>query len=118
MKPCFVILAVAIVACHTNDPAKFDPVDPIADCNLPGPTVTPPAATVHRGDSLQIAAQEFSCDVPLQRHRVRWTTSDTTVAVVDSLGMARSRAVGRVTIIAQWIDDPNVAGAMALTVVP
>lgn len=118
MKPCFVFLAVAVVACRTNDPAKSDPVDPIADCDLSGPTVTPSAATVHRGDSLQITAQEFSCDVPPQRHRIRWTTSDTTVAVVDSLGMAHARATGGATIIAQWIDEPTATGAMALTVIP
>ncbi|MXX68124.1 MAG: hypothetical protein F4Y74_04105 [Gemmatimonadales bacterium] len=47
-----------------------------------------------------------------------WTSSDTAVAIVDSLGLVRGVAEGTATITAATRDGPAVEGTAAITVLP
>jgi uncharacterized protein YjdB len=89
------------------------------DCTVSGPFVSPPSVTLHAGDSLRATAVVQQCEGQPTSTTVRWRTSDTAVAIVDSLsGLVRARASGRSTIIASLVVNPQIEGAMALTVAP
>ncbi len=81
-------------------------------------TVTPSMATLFPGDTIRISAASASGpDCGRAASEWRWRSSDTTVAVVDSLnGLATAVAAGTSTIIAYDAVDPNVKGASAIVV--
>jgi uncharacterized protein YjdB len=87
------------------------------DCTLQLPSVSPPSATVHPGDTLRANVQVNPC---LQLTTTfLWRTSDTNVATVDSVaGLVRAKAIGRTSILAVATANPQIVGAMALTVAP
>jgi uncharacterized protein YjdB len=85
---------------------------PPVDSTSPEIAVSPPSAILHVGDTLRLTWKysEFS--------RALWSSSDTSIAVVDSLGTVRSRKSGNAVIIARASKDVTVTGAMVLQVVP
>ena len=124
MKVALSVLAVGAfagltmtVACGRTERSATDPTFELG-CTLIGPRVSPPAAVLHPGDTLRVSATETTCagEAPAP---VRWTSSDTSVAVVgasDGGGLVRARARGTATIIASDVRANNIKGAMALTV--
>ena len=89
------------------------------DCTLPTPTVSPPSLTLHVGDSQRASASFRPCPADAGMATFRWQSSNTSVAVVDSIaGLVRAVDTGRTTIVATAIDNRALRGAMALTVVP
>ena len=78
-----------------------------------GVVVSPPSATLRPGDSLQASAT-FGCAG--EHASVRWSSSNTTIATVDSVsGLVRAlSAPGTASIIASLAADRAMNGAMAL----
>ena len=111
---CSIALVVILVAgcSHTSAPQTESSID----CTLQLVSVSPPLATVHPGDTLRANAQMNRC---LQQTTFSWKTSDTGVATVDSVaGLVRAKAVGRTSILAIATINPQIIGAMVLTVAP
>ncbi len=48
---------------------------------------------------------------------VKWSSSDTTVAIVDSTGVVTGLAVGRATVIAAWHSNLAITGDAVVTVI-
>jgi hypothetical protein len=106
--PTLIILA----ACRDGLPA----VQTEPDCLLIGPTVSPASATLHPGDTLRVRASYSLCPAA-PAPSFRWRSSDTLIAVVDSLtGLVRARSLGQASIIATALSDRALVGAMALQV--
>jgi uncharacterized protein YjdB len=109
-------LALVLVACGgEKSPNGLTP----PDCTVQGPHVAPPSATLHAGDTVRATANESPC---LYENDLaptfRWRSSNTSVAIVDSIaGLVRALDTGRTSIIAIETANPAVQGAMALTVV-
>jgi uncharacterized protein YjdB len=108
-------LALCIGACSADGTKS---VQIPFDCITVGPEVKPASATLHPGDSVKGTASVSPCQynvVPT----FRWRSSNTSVAIVDSLaGLVRAVDTGRTSIIATLTQNRAVSGAMALTVVP
>jgi hypothetical protein len=115
--PAVGIACLALVAtCGPRDTAlPQEQTQPIA-CLLET-RVSPPSATLHPGDTLRAAATAGGCTGATVRFR--WTSSDSTVATVNTdAGLIRAVKVGSVTITATQTDKPTVKGAMFLQVNP
>jgi uncharacterized protein YjdB len=83
-----------------------------------GLQISPMSATRHPGDTLQVQAVG-SCSATFDPTQIRWASSDTLVAQVDSLtGLVLARSRGVVTVIGAEVADRTVKGAMVLSVVP
>ena len=108
------LMALAIVvACGSSD---SDSSSVAPDCTLPGPTVIPSHANLHPGDTLTATVQPPPCTPACM---VRWTSSDTAVAVVDlNRGQIRAVAKGIATVTASAVLDPSVKGALVVNVSP
>jgi uncharacterized protein YjdB len=110
----FVALALSILAACRNGNDHAASTGP--DCVLNGPTASPPSATLHPGDTLRMRASYTPCPAGLPAS-FRWRSSDTVIAVVDSLtGLVRARSLGHATIIAAVVTEPTLVAAMALQV--
>jgi uncharacterized protein YjdB len=110
-------LSFAAIACGTDRPVGTSPpVDSLIGC-ISEPAVSPATATLHPGDTLRLRISGGArCATTTQW---RWRSSDTAIAVVDSLeGLTRARTQGTATIIAEAVVDRNVKGAAAIVVVP
>jgi hypothetical protein len=117
----YAALLVAVVAVATACDPEGNAAPFIAGatsgCLIPF-RVNPGTATRHPGDTLQVQAVSV-CDINFDPTQVRWSTSDTIVARVDSLtGLVLARANGIVTVKAVEVADRTVSGAMVLSVVP
>ena len=89
------------------------------DCITVGPQVTPASATLHPGDSVRGTASVSPCQYDNVVPAFRWRSSNTSVAIVDSIaGLVRAVDTGRTSIIASLTVNRAVQGAMVLTVVP
>jgi len=89
------------------------------DCITVGPEVKPASATLHPGDSVNETASVLPCQYNNVVPTFRWRSSNTSVAIVDSIaGLVRAVDTGRTSIIATLTQNRAVSGAMALTVVP
>ena len=89
------------------------------DCTLPGPTVSPPSATMHVGDSLRASASFQPCPPDAGAATFQWRSSNTSVAIVDSIaGLVRAIDTGSTSIIATATENRALVGAMALKVAP
>jgi uncharacterized protein YjdB len=81
--------------------------------------VAPSSAILSVGDTVRLRVQGGSCGggpdtVPSPW---RWRVNNAGIATVDSMtGLVRAVGGGTTTIIARWVVDPNVAGAMSLEV--
>ena len=113
----FVAALVAVGACSATSGAITAP-DSVS-CITIGPTVRPSSATLHPGDTLRVSASLPSCGLGAPTATFRWASSDSSVALVDSLsGLIRARSLGTATVIAAWAADRSVKGAMLLVVAP
>lgn len=85
LRPFTLLLAIALVAC----------VDPAADSAGPGArlSVTASRTEFYKGDDAQLTAVGAS-------GRVAWTSADTMIATVDSVGLARGVRAGVTRITA------------------
>ena len=103
---------LAVVACRTTDAVHNE--TPSMSVDSTGTlSVSPASATLHLGDTLRARAWGVTAI------DVRWTSSDTSVAVIDFTGgLIRARAAGRATTIAKLTSNTTVSAAMALDVVP
>ena len=89
------------------------------DCALPSPTVSPPSATLHVGDSLRASASFRPCPADAGAATFQWRSSNTSVAIVDSVaGLVRAIDTGSTSIIASATENRALIGAMALKVAP
>lgn len=82
--------------------------------------ISPADTTLHIGDSLHVVATRFTgcaSDTPVAA-TFRWASSDTTVATVDSAGLAVARHAGTATLVATDVGDANDKAAMLLQVIP
>jgi uncharacterized protein YjdB len=109
-------VALLLGACSTDGTKS---VQAPFDCTTGSMRVTPPSATLHPGDSLKEAASFAACPYDGVVATFRWRSSNTGVAIVDSMaGLVRAVDTGSVTIIATVTENPAVQGAAALTVIP
>jgi len=109
--------ALVLGACRGVEPKN---ALTLPDCTVDGPHVAPPYATLHAGDTVRAVASQTPCAQEKDfAPTFRWRSSNTNVAVVDSIaGLVRTVDTGRTTIIASAIENRAIQGAMALTVVP
>lgn len=104
---------LALAGCH-GDAARAVQAEP--DCSLIGPTVSPATAILHPGDTLQTRVSYSPCPAGTAPS-FQWRSTDTLIAVVDSLtGLVRARSLGQTSIIATAVNAPALRGAMALQV--
>jgi uncharacterized protein (TIGR03437 family) len=67
--------------------------------------VMPATASINRGGAFQFSAQAFDFnDQPVVDARFTWSSSNASIATVDSAGLARGTGVGTVTITATTSD--------------
>jgi Big-like domain-containing protein len=100
-----------LAACRDARTVQTEP-----DCVLIGPTVSPPSATLHPGDTLRVRASYSPCPSG-PAPSFRWRSTDTLIAMVDSVtGLVRARSLGQASIIATAVSEPALRGAMALDV--
>lgn len=72
--------------------------------------------TILKGDSLQLSATVSPQNA--EDKRIKWTTSDDSIATVDQTGKVTGVGLGNVTITAHAIDGSDVTAAHTLTVLP
>ena len=112
----FVAALFAVGACAATASDAVTPSDS-AVCIMIGPSVRPNFATLHPGDTLRASASLPSCTAGAITPTFRWSSSDSSVALVDSLsGLIRARSLGTATIIAALAAESSVKGAMLLVV--
>ena len=103
------------VACANSVAIPDDSSSQLSAC-LGETRVSPASAILHSGDTLQARANVPSCSA-IYSPTFRWRSSDTTVAVVDSLtGLILARSAGLTSIIASRLRDPTQAGSLTLKV--
>lgn len=120
MRVCAALLVAVIAVAAACDPeGNAAPVIAGATSGCLTPfRVNPIAATRHPGDTLQVQAVGV-CELNFDPTQLRWSTSDSTVARVDSLtGLVQALARGTVTVKAVEVAARSVSGAMVLSVVP
>ena len=100
-----VSIAFALSGC--SDPATY--TTPSASID-----VTPLTATIAIGDSARFSA---ILGGGIRDQRVRWSTSDATMLVIDSHGWARAVGTGTVVITATYVPD-SVVKSSALVTIP
>ena len=82
---------------------------------IEGVKITPPASTtLPVGDTLQLDAAVLPA---VANQSVTWTSSDPSVATVDSNGLVTALSDGPVTITAASVADPSFTDSVTLTVV-
>jgi len=88
------------------------------DCTTGSMRVAPASATLHPGDSVKETASFAACPNDNVVATFRWRSSNTGVAIVDSIaGLVRAVDTGSATIIATVTENRAVQGAAALTVI-
>lgn len=115
-----VIAAVALFGCSaTRAVDARTPVDSACPLDPSGIRIYPASWTLQVGDTLRIVATfTTGCGAQPTRGNASWKSSDTSVATVDSTGLARARSRGSTTIVASDIANPDDKAAMLLQVTP
>src|SRR4029078_8293413 len=94
----FVAALVAVGACGATASDAVSPTD-YAVCITIGPSVRPNFPTLHPGDTLRASASLPSCTAGAITPTFRWASSDSSVALVDSVGgLIRARSLGTATM--------------------
>ena len=86
----------------------------VSNAILSSLTMTKERVTLTEGDSIVltvITAPEYAAD-----HSVTWSSSDTTIAIVDSTGMVKAIAAGSATITATANDASGLTATCKITV--
>jgi uncharacterized protein YjdB len=99
-------LATAFAFCGCSEPA-------ISTMPLASIDVTPLTATIAIGDSAHFSAKLGGGIVD---QRVRWSTSDATMLVIDSRGWARALRTGTVVVTAAYVPDSAVKSSALVTI--
>lgn len=112
--------SLILCACHAAEPTRSvtvggkDSVPRV--CSLAF-GVSPANATLHIGDTLRFSVSYDPVCMPGAVWR--WTSNDTSIALVDSTGgLVRGRAKGTATVVATNQNDRNVKGAATVNVIP
>ncbi|MBR4312943.1 MAG: Ig-like domain-containing protein [Bacteroidaceae bacterium] len=77
-------------------------------------TISKTKATLTEGDSITLTVE--TGPVYATNHTVTWSSSDTTIAVVDSTGKVKAIAAGKATITATANDDSGLTATCEVTV--
>ena len=119
---CAIAIACLFVACSEDAPNKPSPVSasPIASIQVIGPDL------IYRGESVQFVASIRQSDGTTKSAtslpNLRWTSSDTSVLLVNNSGVARvtdgMEGLGEAVITASITDQANVQGSRAISVQP
>jgi uncharacterized protein YjdB len=102
-------------ACSTKIFEVADTTTPVA-CLVSQVSVSPPQANMNVGERLRATALTRDCPGGPTPAAVRWNSTDTLIARVDSTGLIETRKIGAVSIIATLIADPTVKAAMIVNV--
>src|SRR4029079_16024143 len=100
-------IGAVVLACKGADLSRDGGQATDTACVLLGITISPTNAVVHVGDTLRVRASFHDCPGPPRAHDYRWTTTNASVATVDSIGLVRSGARRLVTILAALLDAPD-----------
>lgn len=96
MKRPILFILVAVLACQSTPPEEMIPLPPPPGL---GPflyvDMDPDSALVAVGDTVRFRAVSINGQPP---ERTTWAASDTTIAVVDSVGLVTGRAPGTIAI--------------------
>src|SRR5579885_1664586 len=115
----WILFAAASISGCGADTLPAPPKDSINATCLNDVVVHPAFAVLAIGDTARFSATGGGSGCNSSPIVWRWRSSDTVVAVVDSVsGLARARKAGTATIIAEDSEDRNQKGATALTVKP
>jgi len=117
MKPVllapFLACLLSALACSRG---KDAPVGPVAcDPLIRSVDVNPTTAAVPIGTTAMLAASVDAC--PGVPRSVVWSTSNQSIATVDSTGVVTGRAAGMARVVAAVRADTNVKGAATITVI-
>ena len=89
------LIGAVLLACKGADVSRVGAQTTDTACVLLGVTISPTNAVVHVGDTLRVRAAFDDCPGPSRVHSYRWTTTNASVATVDSLGLVRAQAAWR-----------------------
>ncbi len=114
------LLVAGVLAFGTLAAACGDKVELVANPNQPtgvtGIAVTPPAATISSGQTIQLAVAVTTADGNTAK-TVTWSTSNAAVATVDQTGkVTGGSTAGTASIIATATADATKAAGAAITV--
>jgi uncharacterized protein YjdB len=114
-------LVALLSACTAMTVTSGDSTQVASTCSFVGVALQPVVAKIFVGDTLRLSLtlppagcgwNRVGSDSP----QIGFSSSDTTIATVDSSGTVRGRAPGRATIIAAPYVDPTDIGAMLVDV--
>ena len=80
-------------------------------------TLNPSNATLHVGEELLLSASINSNNNNLSPNDLQWTSSDNSVATVDSTGKVTAKGNGTATITASTTDGSNLSASCQVTVI-
>ena len=107
----------ATISVTTNDggfkrycPITVDPIVKVSEINL-----WPTSAEIEVGQTQQLAAAVLPSDA--ENKKIEWSSSDTSVATVNTNGLVTGVAKGEVTITATAKDGSGVTGSATIKVV-
>ena len=103
---CLALLA----ACDERIGAPLPPDDRVTSV-----VVTPASINMNVGDTLRLFASLYA-GAGQKNRRVKWTTTNPAVVVVDSGGVITSVGVGIATVTATSLADTTVKGVASITV--
>ena len=91
----------------------------LPNCGVFSPTVSPSTATLRVGETVRVIGTVKPCEGLPRATRFRWQSSDVLTASVDSItGLVHARLPGTATIVGTLLVDPDLRGAMIVSVVP
>jgi len=90
----------------------------VPNCGVFSPTVSPTTATLRVGETVRVTGTVKPCEGLPRATRFRWQSSDVLTASVDSItGLVQARLPGTATIVGTLVVDPDLKGAMVVSVV-
>lgn len=117
MKLTLLLSLVAVVSLGCDDAGTTRIASQGVSCDLLGVVVSPASVTLFVGDSTQLTAKPPTCGAPPGSGAVRWRSSNSAMATVDSVaGIVHAVSPGQLTIIASLVADTLVRGAAAVQV--